>query len=171
MVLSDKVKELISEMAEEVREVYGITTPIVNIKQIVRNIGGDIIEKNNSYYECKLRRTSKIRFVIEIPMDRSEGAKNFLIAHELGHLFLHLGFGTKLWEEQFGEYDNKNTYYDHQANEFAYSFLMPKQEYKIIMDKYTNGNQVNTKKIAEYFNVAVDAASSRGKRLGYLEWW
>lgn len=47
---------------------------------------------------------------------------------------------------------------------------MPKERYKEIMDRYTIGTSVETRKIAEYFGVSVSAASNRGKFLGYLQW-
>ena len=59
---------------------------------------------------------------------------------------------------------------EYQANEFAAAFLMPRDEYLKKMNEYTDGNKVNTSKIAEYFNVSVEAASNRGKFLGYLKW-
>ena len=98
----------------------------------------------------------------------------FDIAHELGHLFLHMGYLTnaELWERQ-----DENIYHrlgssekEYQANEFAAAFLMPQKEYIKIMNKNIIGDKVNTSKIAEYFNVSVEAASNRGKFLGYLKW-
>lgn len=47
---------------------------------------------------------------------------------------------------------------------------MPQEKYKKIMDENTDDrNLVDTKKIAEYFKVSVEAAASRGKALGYLQ--
>lgn len=59
---------------------------------------------------------------------------------------------------------------EYQANEFAAAFLMPKNEYLKKLNEFVSGNKVNTSKIAEYFNVSVEAASNRGKFLGYLKW-
>ena len=55
-------------------------------------------------------------------------------------------------------------------NEFAAAFLMPKELYKRVMDENTVGNAVYIAKVAQYFNVSIDAASYRGKWLGYLQW-
>ena len=57
----------------------------------------------------------------------------------------------------------------YQANEFATAFLMPKNQYKQIMDEYTLGNMVNTTQIAKYFDVTISLASQRGQSLGYLK--
>ena len=45
---------------------------------------------------------------------------------------------------------------------------MPENEYEKIMNQYTIGNKVDTRKIAEYFGVSVSTAYSRGKLLGLL---
>lgn len=49
---------------------------------------------------------------------------------------------------------------------------MPKDKYKEVMDSNTDPDNVTvyTGNIAQYFNVSVDAASNRGKWLGFLEW-
>lgn len=113
-------------------------------------------------------------FVIYVSPFQSEERKKFTIAHELGHLFLHMGYriNSDLWNRQ------KNaTYYragdslmEYQANEFAAALLMPKEAYKDVMERNTIGNKVETSKIADYFGVSVSAASNRGKFLGYLKW-
>lgn len=72
--------------------------------------------------------------------------------------------------KQWIYYRNGNSREEYFANEFAAAFLMPKIEYKRVMDKNTEGNTVNTQEIAKYFNVSTEAASNRGKWLGYLQW-
>lgn len=76
----------------------------------------------------------------------------------------------------YGTNKKNATYYrsvdslmEYQANEFAAALLMPKKEYKKIMNQYTTGNKVETDKVADYFGVSVSVASSRGKFLGYLQ--
>ena len=63
-----------------------------------------------------------------------------------------------------------NSEKEYQANEFAAAFLMPKKEYFRVMNENLDGNKVMTSKIAEHFHVSVEAASNRGKFLGYLKW-
>lgn len=77
----------------------------------------------------------------------------------------------KLWESQGEHIYHRigSSEKEYQANEFAAAFLMPKQEYIKIMNENLKGNTVNTSKIAEYFHVSVEAASNRGKFLGYLK--
>ena len=47
---------------------------------------------------------------------------------------------------------------------------MPKDEYIKVAEKNLNGDSVDIRKVADYFKVSVDAASYRGKWLGYLQW-
>ena len=58
-----------------------------------------------------------------------------------------------------------------EANQFAAAFLMPKEEYRNILYKNVdNNNIIDTRIIAEHFEVSREAASNRGKWLGYLKW-
>ena len=82
-----------------------------------------------------------------------------------------------LTNEALWKLQDENTYQrsgssekEYQANEFAAAFLMPQEEYLKVMNDNLAGNKVDTSKIAEYFNVSVEAASNRGKFLGYLKW-
>ena len=79
---------------------------------------------------------------------------------------------SDLWNKQKNAtyYRSGDSLMEYQANEFAAALLMPKKEYKKIMDQYTIGNKVKTDKVEDYFGVSVSAASNRGKFLGYLQW-
>lgn len=111
-------------------------------------------------------------FEIWVDPFRSKKRRKFAIAHELGHLFIHMGYriNDEIWNEQDERpyYRYGNTEMEYQANEFAGALLMPRQQYYEVMNRFTKGNIVDTAKIAEHFHVSVDAASNRGKWLGYL---
>ncbi len=176
MALKNEVKNLINTMAQEVIDAYNISIPITDIDKVVQNMGGSIVEDPsiNGFSDGKIRKSGIDTFVIEISPFQTEERKNFTIAHELGHLFLHMGFQTN--KQRWMSHDNRyyyrngNSELEYQSNEFAAAFLMPRIEYKRIMDQHTSGNLVNTSEIAKYFHVSVDAAANRGKWLGYLKW-
>ncbi len=175
MALSNALKCLINDMAQAVRDFYGIKTPITNIDDIVNKMGGKIIEDSSlSLSDGKIRKTGAKSFEIHLSPFQSPERKTFTIAHELGHLFLHMGFQTspQKWDSQDNVYfyRNGNSELEYQANEFAAAFLMPQNQYKEIMAKNTEGNMVNTLEIANFFHVSVEAAANRGKWLGYLKW-
>lgn len=175
MALSNTLKCLINDMAQAIRELYDIEIPITDIDKIVRTMGGKIIEDSSlGLSDGKIRKTGGNSFEIHLSPFQSTERKTFTIAHELGHLFLHMGFCTnqQKWDSQDNIYfyRNGNSELEYQSNEFAAAFLMPQEQYKKIMDQNTEGIMVNTSEIAKYFHVSVEAAANRGKWLGYLKW-
>lgn len=168
-------REFINELTEAVIQHYNIQIPIHDIYEVVSQIGGKV-DANCTIDDVLDGSIKKVgnSFVISIVPYQPPNRINFTIAHELGHLFLHMGYNInqQLWEKQDESpyYRFGSTEKEKQANEFAAALLMPKDLYVQVMDKYTDGNIVDTAKIAEYFHVSVDAASNRGKWLGYLEW-
>ncbi len=169
------MRKNINELASDVLRLYGINIPINDMRVVVNLIGGEVIEDVSlgSYADGAVMKNGD-RFIIYIPPNQPKTRENFTIAHELGHLFLHMGYmiNEDLWNDSDNvSYKRKgNSIVENQANEFAAAFLMPQQDYKRIVDQETDGNMVNISNVARFFNVSVDAASYRGKWLGYLQW-
>ena len=128
----------------------------------------------DGYSDGRIRKTGVNSFVISVSPFQSKERRNFVIAHELGHLFLHMGFKTNStrWKAQNDTacYHNENLKVEYQANEFAVAFLMPQQDYELVLRQNIKQNMVDTSTIAEYFCVTIETAAIRGKRLGYLRW-
>ena len=167
-------RNYINDLAQQVINAYSITIPITDIDEIVRRIGGTIEEKNNFDDLCDgtIIKDGDNSFRIAISPFQNAQRRSFTIAHELGHLFLHMGFRTNLdlWRTQdqtvyrrFG-----SSAQEYQANEFAASLLMPREIYKSIIMKNAVDGRVDIVEIAKYFNVSQAAAINRGKFLGYL---
>lgn len=170
------MKKQVAALASTIRDVFKIPMPITNIDNVVKSLGGEIREDNNLIFDDSDGYISRNgdSFIIYVSPYQSSNRRNFTIAHEIGHLFLHMGFivAPDVWKAQ-GEaafYRNGSSESEKQAHEFAAALLMPEEEYVKQLKKYTQGNTVTTSKIAEYFNVSVEAASIRGKWLGLLEW-
>ena len=164
-------RRMINSLAEDILNVYDISVPIQNIGDIVEILGGTI-QKETSFSDGAVEKEGDGFRIIVSPY-QDEKRERFTIAHELGHLFLHMGYRTnkELWARQ-----ENNIYHrigssekEYQANEFAAAFLMPRKDYKNKLDEHIKGNMVNTEKIARYFFVSIDAAVNRGIELGYLE--
>lgn len=176
MALEREVRKLINVMAEEVITLYGIQIPIVSIGTAAGKMGGSVVGNflMNEFSDGRIRKTGDDSFTIEVSPFQTDERKNFTIAHELGHLFLHMGFQTneQKWQKQdnVSYYRNGNSELEYQSNEFAAAFLMPRVKYKEIMEQNTEGDFVNTAEVAKYFRVSIDAAANRGKWLGYLKW-
>lgn len=174
--MNDELRMLINNLTQDIIDLYDIQIPIQNIDDVVEKLGGRIEENFNidNMSDGSIRKQND-SFIIFVSPFQSLERRKFTIAHELGHLFLHMGYkiNSDLWNSQ-----ENATYYragdslaEYQANEFAAALLMPKKKYKEKMDECTiDGCKVETGKIADYFGVSVSAASNRGKFLGYLQW-
>lgn len=172
------LNDLINLVAQEVRKVFDISVPIENIDEVVNRMGG-VIESTNDMpanMEGYIRKNSSgDGFIIYVSDDQIPARRIFTIAHELGHLFLHMGYmiNQEKWKDCGDEpiyRRGENSTIEYQANEFAAAFLMPEELYREQVEKHTNDNRINIQAIAEYFNVSVSAATYRGKYLGMLEW-
>lgn len=173
--MNNATRTMINTLTQDILDSYDIQIPIQNIDDIVVSLGGSV-QTGHSFTDGSVTKEGD-SFKISLSPFQNEKRRRFTIAHELGHLFLHMGYLTneELWKRQ-----DDHTYHrsgisvserEYQANEFAAAFLMPEKAYlKKLNDCLIEGNKVNTTKIAEYFNVSVEAASNRGKFLGYLKW-
>lgn len=170
--MDNSTRRMINSLAEDVLSAYNISVPIGNIDEIVEKLGGTI-QKEAFFSDGAVEKEGNGFKIIVSPF-QDEKRERFTIAHELGHLFLHMGYRTnnELWEKQENNIYHRigNSEKEYQANEFAAAFLMPATEYLTVLNKVAEGNMVDTSKIAEYFNVSIEAAANRGKFLGYLRW-
>lgn len=177
--------ELIDGLVEEIISKYKISIPIEDMSKVVSQIGGRVeyIGNVNRLINGTLKK-EKDSFVIYVESYKNRQQQNFSIAHDLGHVFIHMGYkiDNKLWSKyKDGEYfaptlwDQVNT-----ANKFAYSLLMPRKHYKEYIKSYiecreTSGHpeiyntHLNVKSVAVHFGVSISAAHERGKLLGFLE--
>ena len=170
--MDNSTRRMINSLAEDVLSAYNISVPIGNIDEIVEKLGGTI-QKEAFFSDGAVEKEGNGFKIIVSPF-QDEKRERFTIAHELGHLFLHMGYRTnnELWEKQENNIYHRigNSEKEYQATEFAAAFLMPATEYLSVLNKVAEGNMVDTSKIAEYFNVSIEAAANRGKFLGYLRW-
>lgn len=108
--------------------------------------GGSLYVKPDKSFELYLSpNTSPIR-------------DNFTIAHELGHLLLHVDKELKeaVTFNRFG-----SDRYEWQANRFAAAFLMPLDSFINICKKFNN----DVYRIAAHFQVSIPAVEIRMKSL------
>lgn len=177
MGLSYIRRKNINEFAESVFKVFELETPIKDMSDVVNMLGGTVVYDSNIDPLCDgyAEKNEGKHFSIHIDLQKSRERINFIIAHELGHLFLHMGFMTdwEKWKEVKGayyRYGSNASEEEYEANEFAGAFLMPGAEYRKVMLENCQNGRVDTSKVANYFNVPIDVASMRGKLLGFLQW-
>lgn len=173
--MNSELRKTINKIAEIIIETLGVKIPIDNLDSVVNQLGGTIIRKDElDGAEGKVYRNGD-GFVIEIPTIDNRYREKFTIAHELGHLFLHMGYAIdeSLWEK------NKDKVYlrkevgemEYQAHEFAAAFLMPRESFFEIMNENYNGDGTySMNKVAEHFQVSLESAINRGRWLGILAW-
>lgn len=176
--MNTDVRRKINDIAESIRDILGLSTPIEinDMEKVIKKINGRVIQNADiwDFVDGKIYREAD-GFVIEIPWFQSEYRNKFTITHELGHLFLHMGYliDDELWEmnrekiylrKEIGEME-------YQANEFAGSFLMPRKEFfEVMKENYIGNGQYNMERVAEHFKVSKEAAVNRGRWLELLSW-
>lgn len=131
-------------------------------------------------------------FEIGVPCVTSENRDRFTIAHELGHLYLHLDYADpEKWEKRVKNAESQSNdegcliadsfmtragqnYNEYEANDFAAAMLMPAKEFRKIAREKTlpvhNETRCNTREVAKAFGVSLEAAVIRGRFLGIFEW-
>ncbi|MED4990110.1 ImmA/IrrE family metallo-endopeptidase [Geobacillus sp. NFOSA3] len=178
----EKRKE-INKLANNIRSILELEPP-VDIERAVKLLNGEIVEEKLEHgMEAKIIKNTdsdypafKIYINPEI-IGNNERRKRFSIAHELGHLFLHMGYLIN--EEKWNQIENytDSVYYrfghneeEYEAHEFAASFLMPEKHFREIAKKNYSNGYYNIGPIADHFDVSKDAATNRGRWLGMFSW-
>lgn len=120
---------------------------------------------------------------IYLDVKQSEQRKLFTLAHELGHLFLDLGwspFQKLAGEEPEGKVisinynrdkdkkDDTMEFSERAANEFAGAFLMPKTDVEDVISE-TMGEDEKVSEVSRRFNVTKKAARNRLIVLGEID--
>lgn len=175
-------RDWIDKVADAVRYAYNIDSPIDDIRNVVKNMGGKIVT-DFSITDGRIIKDSDNSFTIFVSSNEkyfNGRYTRFTIAHELGHLVLHMHYKSDIekWDQiKNGESFNRDGYSEKEfdANEFASAFLMPKNEFYRIADKHIaihkDGKKyVNTSVLAAHFNVSEFAAINRGIHLGVFRY-
>ena len=150
-----------------------------NIKKVVTGLGGTIEEGFlGTGIVAQLTNISNKKgepsFEIKISnLIDSEEKIRFAIAHELGHLFIHLNFLDK--NKWLKNCQKPIVYYkeeisigvkEAEANAFAVAFLMPINRFRIVANINLNKKIYNIEQIAKQFVVSKMSAYYRGVNLG-----
>lgn len=163
----------INSLAETIRDGLDLKTP-VDVEAAVSRLGGELCEESalEGKMEALVRKTGE-RFQIVLCADKPATRKRFSIAHEMGHLFLHMGYllNPDTWREA---QDYQDAVYfrfgygteEAEANEFAAAFLMPESEFGKMVERHTKDGRCSVQAIADHFNTSKDAVLTRGRLLG-----
>lgn len=163
-------KQTIDSLAGDIIKQFNVKIPVDDIKELVYRLGGTI-RYTHVRSGSKVMRDGE-KFIIILPEFQDKAKERIMISNELGHLFLHMGYliNDELWEQQPDKtyYQNKHADKEWQANAFGASLLMPKEEYQDTMAYFTRDNQTDLLKVANHFNVSVNAVFDRKRFLESL---
>ena len=171
-------RRLIGQLADQVRKELRLSIP-TDVRLAVASLGGRIQEMtlDDMPYEAAVRKTENQSFEIRLRNGIGIQRERFSLAHELGHLFIHMGFQTDdtKWESiQPGESSERARYgvseSEYEANEFAAALLMPESIYRQTIYRLTEDNKVDMSKVADQFGISVAAARLRGQWLDLIYW-
>lgn len=160
--------EIIEKLAIAVRENLNSIEKNVNMLDVLTELG-ILFEENESNQPVEpVYKDPNGTYVVSLnrKYDPRNPSDKFKLAHELGHLFLHVDFVND--GDVFGKMGSNQAEYD--ANEFAAHFLMPSQLFLDEINTLTNANKVDVHALAATFGVSYNAALTRGRFLGAFAW-
>lgn len=163
----EKDLKLINDLTGDIRKVYKIETPIMDMREIVERIGGSVV---SVLHEPGLYRTGK-SFLIAISPYKED--LNYEIAYHLGHLFMHMFYEVDedLWNNQpvNKAYISKDVRQEFRANKFALALMMPYNELReVLLKNYQNGT-VDIEKVAKHFGVTTAQVIRRGEQVRFFK--
>lgn len=162
----------INRLAETIREGLELDLP-VKIEEAVERLGGTLeFAPLDSKIEALVQKNGE-RFKIIVRDTNPPKRNRFSVAHELGHLFLHMGYllDPDKWTNAQEYTDSVYFRYGHgveedEANEFAAAFLMPESEFKNAVQTAAENGECSLEDIAKFFDASTAAVSRRGRILG-----
>jgi hypothetical protein len=176
-------RQEINRTAEQIRKALDLDQVPFPVELAVERLGGLIETVADTDAEALIKKDGD-SFVIVLgnqlrdqPGDQPEMRKRFSIAHELGHLFLHMGYlvDPPRWERT-GEYRDAPKYRygfsdeETEAHEFAAALLMPADDFRAAVSRWSSDGHTQLGPLAEHFQVSREAARVRGQWLGVFEW-
>ena len=173
--LDERIRQLISEIAENLACQVRPDSNMA-MKEAVKNLGGEAAYTDDLFETpggtVKKLTDNKFEILIYNSGTLTLEKENFILARELGHLFLHLGFAGEKWKKISSGKTNPCWQYEEklEADQFALAFLMPKREYrKVLLASRSSDGTANISLISKYFNVTEEKAGIRGYELNFLK--
>jgi Zn-dependent peptidase ImmA (M78 family) len=180
--LAKQYIEYVADKAREVLRTEGIVLqkPFLtqeNSSRVIEALGGRLYfvpkeqwdsDWGDGYIKVNGNDDDEQNFDLKVNKDKFSPERNiFTIAHELGHLFLHMKYGTPEWataqvefKDAFWHRKGISSTVENEANYFAVCFLMPEMEFSQVWNE-----QMTSDNVAEQFNVSKAAANARARSL------
>ena len=89
--MNGELRSLINRLTQDIIDSFNIQVPIIDMAEVVRLLGGSVEATPNvcDRAEGSIRKLDN-SFVIYVSTFQTKERRQFTIAHELGHLFLHM---------------------------------------------------------------------------------
>ncbi len=180
--MTSQRRRQINTLADVIRDACEVKVPASqeDLQKMVALLGGSFETKAAFEVEAMIEKTSSASndsFAITLSEDFMPTRRKFSMAHELGHLFLHMGFLTdpERWDQikpfkDSARYRLGRNEEEFEANEFAAALLMPACEFERVANETSEGDSYRVDKIAEHFDVSLQAALTRGRWLDLFAW-
>ena len=147
------------EAARQARHEFFADEPEVHVG-IMRMLGRYNVEvRYRNWYAWPKKDGDK--YVLTLYFNTPDGRKNYILAHELGHIVL--GHSIEDMSERFS--DGQLSVEERQANIFANNLLMPEKDFREACSRHKN----NAYRVAYEFGVMPSAAGVRMTILGIEE--
>lgn len=175
LIYKEIIGNQINKKAERLYNIIG-NKPGFNIIDAVCTLGGKVTFDDNGRLPFGIdaqiipkNEEDDCTFEIVCAPNKTMEDTRFCIAHELGHLFLHMiekdqNGNFYLTEKSFNKNNNFSNICEWEAEEFAACFLMPEEAFRNSIDIECG----DVEKISEIFKVFPQSVIIRCKRLGIV---
>ena len=165
MTLSTNTRETTIASGEEARTLYaeyGFNDNVQHLVQFISSLNISLILKPMQDHTSGYLKRINDLWEMGINSLHHPRRQRFIMAHELGHYFLHSGSKRNFEDQYLFKRDNNSDPIEWEANQFAAEFLMPRREF---IKKMQSGITA-IDKLAIEFQVSTMAVRIRAKKLG-----
>lgn len=157
-----------SDLARKLIKVADLE-PGFEIEELVERLGGRIEYVWKPSIDAYIQKDQDL-FKIVVDSTKPVLRQRFSIAHELGHLLLHLNYGNNEVWNNIEEADSRIFRFGHdaqelEANEFAAELLMPKKTFVTMAEKFSQEGYFDLTKLSYFFKTSINAVKYRGHNL------
>ena len=164
------MKKIINEIAQVISKEFHVLGS--SMEETVKKMNIKIIktDKIDDILDGTIRKNDKQLFEILLyPNEIAEEKANFILAREIGHLLLHIETDIKKNNLPAKQTFNFSIEEKEEAEFFAFSFLMPKIEFRQKLLETRKENYADLETVAKYFNVTIGKARQRAYQLELLK--
>lgn len=165
MIEKSELRARIEKFTQVIRMRLNLSSPL-NMLNVVKSLNISCIPVENVIYDAMLSKNGNNDYCIYYDKNQIPERQQFSIAHELGHLLLH-ELSKKNSQEVYYRTIGKHSRLEWEANEFAASLLMPRDEFiSFCVNNADTSGLIDLSNVANNFCVSKQAARVRGSVLG-----